>query len=337
MPHVYCLREPGIIALHAFSDSVIALSYFAIPVSLILLVRGRRDLAFRWAFVLFGVFILACGSTHMLGVITLWLPIYRVDGLVKLLTAAASLPTALLLIRLVPQAIALPGPEQLRRLNSELEERVRERTKDLERALSEKTVLLKEVHHRVKNNLAVVAGMLGMQAAAVDGERAATALADSEQRILSMALIHERLYSNENLDRLNFGEYAEQLATDLCASLAADPGRVWVEVDAEPLELSVDVALPCALILNELLTNALKYAYPAGEGGPIVVTFARREAGSLHLSCRDKGRGLPEDFSLDNSRSLGLRIVRILAKQIEGNLAVERRSPGTGFELTFRV
>ena len=335
MPHVYCLRDPALIALHAISDAIIALSYFLIPVSLILLVRRRGDLAFRWAFVLFGVFILACGSTHLLAVVILWYPIYRLEGLIKLLTAAASLPTAILLIRLVPRAVALPGPEALWKLNSELEDRVRERTADLERALSEKTVLLKEVHHRVKNNLAVVAGMLGMQSAAVDGPGAVRALANSEQRILSMALIHEHLYGTEHLDGLNFAEYAEQLASELCVSFAVDPARIFVTVDAQPLKLGVDIALPCALILNELLTNAIKYAYPRGQSGKIVVCFGRLDNGDLRLSCRDDGAGLPPGFTLDQSKSLGLRIVKILATQIGADVTVEHRNPGAGFVLTF--
>jgi two-component sensor histidine kinase len=223
------------------------------------------------------------------------------------------------------------------KLNSELEDRVRERTADLERALSEKTVLLKEVHHRVKNNLAVVAGMLGMQSAAVDGADAVRALANSEQRILSMALIHEHLYGTEHLDGLNFAEYAEQLTNELCVSFAVDPARIFVTVEAEPLKLGVDVALPCALILNELLTNAIKYAYPHGRSGRIVVCFARLESGDLCLSCRDDGAGLPPGFTLDQPKSLGLRIVKILASQIGARVTVERRNPGAGFVLTFSV
>ncbi len=148
MPHVYCLREPAIIALHAISDGLIALSYFLIPVALIRLVQGRRDLAFRREFLLFGLFILACGGTHILGIVTLWHPVYRLDGLLKAVTALASLGTALLLWRLIPLAVALPGPaqferelserrraeEEVRNLNAELESRVRERTAEMESA-----------------------------------------------------------------------------------------------------------------------------------------------------------------------------------------------------------
>src|SRR3954463_12363828 len=108
MPHVYCLRDPAIVWLHAISDALIAIAYFIIPSSLILLVRRRRDLAFHWVYVLFGVFILACGTTHVLGVVTLWVPIYRLDGVIKAITATASMATAVLLVRLVPHALAVP-------------------------------------------------------------------------------------------------------------------------------------------------------------------------------------------------------------------------------------
>lgn len=207
--------------------------------------------------------------------------------------------------------------------------------REVELALAEKTVLLREVHHRVKNNLAVIAGLLDLQSAAVDNERASVALAESERRVLSMALIHEQLYSNENLDRINFADYAEQLARELCISFAVDTDRVPVLVDAEPLDLGVDRAIPCGLILNELLTNALKYAFPGEREGTIRILFARRGSDRLALTCEDDGIGIPYEIDWENSRSLGLRIVKILAKQIDGTLTLDRSGKGARFELTF--
>jgi PAS domain S-box-containing protein len=127
MPHVYCLRQPAIVWLHVCSDALIALAYFLIPIGLIYLARQRRDLSFSWMFVLFGVFILSCGSTHLMAIWTLWHPVYRLEGLIKAITAAASLPTAFLLLVLIPKALALASPEQLRQLNAALEHQIQMR------------------------------------------------------------------------------------------------------------------------------------------------------------------------------------------------------------------
>src|SRR5690349_21484123 len=163
MPHVYCLREPALVALHAIADGLIALSYFLIPAVLIFVVQRRRDLAFRWIYLLFGVFILACGATHVMSIVTLWRPVYRLEGIVKAITALASMATAFLLVRLVPQALAIPGPadwrrevderrraeDQVKSLNAELERRVGERTRQLEvtnAQLSELAAMVDETH-----------------------------------------------------------------------------------------------------------------------------------------------------------------------------------------------
>ncbi len=204
----------------------------------------------------------------------------------------------------------------------------------LEAALSEKTVLLKEVHHRVKNNMAVIAALLGMQAKSLDNEQAQIALAESKQRVLSMASIHEHLYATEQLNQVNFGRYVRQLATDLFASYSIAADSVSFEVDAEEIELPVDRAIPCGLILNELISNALKYAFPAGRKGRISVLFHRLESGKLSLSVRDDGVGIPESFDWREPNSLGFKIISILTKQIDGKLTLDRDA-GTGFDLTF--
>ena len=145
MPHVYCLRLQEVIWLHVISDGLIAASYFLIPAALVLLINRRRDLAFSWMFALFGLFILACGSTHVLAIYTLWHPVYRFEGAMKAVTALASILTAILLFRLLPHAVALPSPSQLR---SEVEQRrsaennVRQLNAELENRVSERTAAL---------------------------------------------------------------------------------------------------------------------------------------------------------------------------------------------------
>jgi PAS domain S-box-containing protein len=205
----------------------------------------------------------------------------------------------------------------------------------LEGALAEKIVLLKEVHHRVKNNLAVIAGLLGMQADSLEDERARISLEESQQRVQSMALIHEYLYANEHLDRVNFGQYIEQLARELCVTYAVESDRIGIAVEAEEIEVSVHRAIPCGLILNELLSNALKYAFADGRTGEIRVHFARVESGELSLLCQDNGVGIPQNLDWQNAPSLGLKIVRILAKQIDGHLTLDRSAGGTRWELRF--
>jgi two-component sensor histidine kinase len=201
-------------------------------------------------------------------------------------------------------------------------------------ALSGKTVLLQEVHHRVKNNLALITALLEMQADTLDDERAITALRESQQRVMSMALIHEYLYGNEHLDRVNFAQYMEQLTGQLCASYAIEGDLVSIRIAAEDIDLPMQRAIPCGLIVNELLTNALKHAYARGNGGEIIIQLVRLKSGKLMLSCQDRGKGIPESFDWKNSTSLGLRIIQILTKQLDGELKLDR-SGGTRFELVF--
>jgi two-component sensor histidine kinase len=203
----------------------------------------------------------------------------------------------------------------------------------LERALSEKIVLLKEVHHRVKNNMAVVAGLLAMQAEKVDDDADRSALEDSRQRVLSMALIHESLYATEHLDRVNFGAYVHQLSTGLFGTFSKLASLIELDIQAEEIDLPVDRAIPCGLILNELLSNALKHAFPKGRRGKIRIQFQRLPSGEFLLSCQDDGVGIAPDFDWQHAHSLGLKIIGILAKQIDGAFTLSRVDGKTLFEL----
>ncbi len=204
----------------------------------------------------------------------------------------------------------------------------------LNKALSGKTVLMKELHHRVKNNLAVIASLLNMQAATLTDERAIRAFRDSQQRVMSMALIHESLYGNDNMETLNFREYLEKLVYQVHEAYALEAGLVSIRVAAEDINLPMHRVISCGLILNELLSNAFKYAHPRGHSGEINIKFARLRSGSLSLSCQDNGAGIPESIDWENSTSLGFRIVQILTGQLNGTLKLDR-SQGTKFELIF--
>jgi two-component sensor histidine kinase len=187
----------------------------------------------------------------------------------------------------------------------------------LESALKEKTILLKEIHHRVKNNLAVISSLLSMKADAIDNPTAKDALRKSQQRVYSMALIHEHLYGNDRLDRIDFAEYATQLVRRLHAAVAEVPERIAFDLQLEPIEVAIEQAVPCGLILNELLTNAFKYAFQGHERGRIAVSFRETESGMRELAVEDDGVGIPENRLGD---SLGLRIVQVLTDQLEGTL-----------------
>jgi two-component sensor histidine kinase len=208
--------------------------------------------------------------------------------------------------------------------------------RDLESALAEKTVLLKEVHHRVKNNLAVIVSLLGMKAGAIESAEAQGALEDSQQRVRSIALIHEHLYGTEHLDRINFAEYAGELVRELGDVYGTRSRRIAMRVDAEPVQMGVHRAVPCALILNELVTNALKHAFPGERSGEVGISLRRSAPGQLELTIQDDGIGCPPGPRLRDGKSLGLRIVEILTKQLDGSLE-QGEAPGTRFVLRFRA
>ena len=200
------------------------------------------------------------------------------------------------------------------------QETLRGTLRDLEAAVAEKTVLLKEVHHRVKNNLAVIASLLNMKAGAMEGDEAREALEDSQRRVRSIALIHEHLSGTEHLDRIDFAEYAGQLLQELGSVYGDATGRVRIRLEAERIEMGIHRAIPCALILNELVTNALKHAFPDGRSGEIVVGLRLETADQLELWVEDNGIGCRGAAPARSGKSLGLRIVEILTKQLGGSL-----------------
>ena len=205
----------------------------------------------------------------------------------------------------------------------------------LKSALSEKTVLLQEVHHRVKNNLAVISSLLNMKADVTDDAVAKVALEDSQRRVHSIALIHELLYGSEHLDRINFADYTQQLVQVLTANFGGEPGRIAIRMDMEPIELGLHSAVPAALILNELVSNALKHAFPGGRRGEVHISFRESEPGNLELAIEDDGVGSPDVLAERKTKSLGLQIVRILTTQLGGTLRQEP-SGGTRVVLQFQ-
>ena len=204
-------------------------------------------------------------------------------------------------------------------------------------SLREKESLLKEIHHRVKNNLQIISSLLRMQAGRIDHPLAQAALQDMQSRVRSMALIHEHLYRSENLAQVDLATYLKHLCHQLLRTLVARPGAIQLHLELVPIRLEIDQAIPCGLLVNELVSNAFKHAFPEERPGEVRVELQPVAGGAgVRLRVADNGVGLPVDFDPERLTSLGLRLVTDLACQIGGRL--ERGAgPGTVFEVTFSV
>ncbi|MBF2026849.1 MAG: PAS domain S-box protein [Oscillatoriales cyanobacterium C42_A2020_001] len=588
IPHGHCyLWKPGLVGLHVISDSLIALAYYSIPITLISFVRKRRDLPFDWVFLLFGAFIVACGTTHVLEIWTLWHPVYWLSGLIKLLTAIVSMSTAVLIIPLVPKALALPSPALLEATNQELEREIAERrksearyraivedqtefiarfapngtllfvndaycrsfgldresligkpyepvvfeadresvaqqinsvsfenpvvmienrvyvgheirwtqwihralfdanqqliefqavgrditeqkqaeaslqesqrfiqkitdttpvllyvydlienrfvyanrgmlnlpgappkdlnctgdellqallqintsvqleewqqrwsavndgdvlqsehylqqpngewryfqcqetlfactpdgtpqqilgaavditdrklTQQLKASLKEKEVLIKEINHRVKNNLQIIYSLLRLQTRQTQNPQITSILLETQNRVKSIALVHEKVYRSEDITEIDFAQYISSLAAHLFSTYKIDTNSISLKTDISSISLGIDQAIPCGLIVNELMSNALKYAFPAKLEGIIQIALYTNEQSQVCLIVKDNGIGFPESIDLAETSSLGLQLVQDFVEQLEGTIQLTRH-PGTTFTITF--
>ena len=223
--------------------------------------------------------------------------------------------------------------EENRRSREELEEAVARRTQELQTLLTERTVLLREVHHRVKNNFQVISSLLQIRARSSRHPEVRNFSSDFAQRIRSMALVHDALYQTSDFARWNFGEYLKRLVGDLAWGDGSRSPEVRVE--AAPLEVGLDLAVPCALIAHELVSNALRHAFPEG-GGQVIVSLSAGAPGMGHLEVRDDGVGLSQETLDQAEGGMGLQIARILVQQLSGTLElVPRTGPGTRLVVRF--
>jgi two-component sensor histidine kinase len=202
---------------------------------------------------------------------------------------------------------------------------------ELREALAEKTMLLQELHHRVKNNLQVICSLLSMQIDHAPGAACAAALNDAHSRVLAMSLIHEQIYQSEGLSDLDFGEYVQELAQRLFSTYCVDAARIGIELSVQPVRLDMERAIPCGLILSELFSNALKYAFPDGRVGVIRVILRRVAAGGMELAVEDTGCGLPAGLDWETAPSLGMQVVRTLSRQLRAEVSVRNGPQGTSF------
>jgi len=209
---------------------------------------------------------------------------------------------------------------------------------ELKNSLKEKDLMMKEIHHRVKNNLMVIQSLLNLQSRYIKDTDARDIFKDSQNRAKSMAMIHESLYQSSDLKRIEFSEYITTLAKNLFYSYAADPNRVKMSVNVDKVMLDINTAIPLGLILTELISNCLKYAFPDGDSGEIKVDFHSYTEEGTHkfkLTVSDNGVGLPQDFDPKKSDSLGIMLIYSLSEQI-GALIKLDTSNGTKFDITFQ-
>jgi PAS domain S-box-containing protein len=208
----------------------------------------------------------------------------------------------------------------------------------IRRSLEEKETLLKEIHHRVKNNLQIISSLLRMQSRRQDDEATLMLFQESQNRIQSMALIHEHLYQASDLSQIDFGEYIRSLTENLFRCYGVNQGAIALKIETNALKLSLDNAIPCGLIINELVSNSLKYAFVNRQQGEITVILEQNQNNTLTLTVRDSGVGIAENFNWQNTNSLGLRIVHNLTKQLKGKILLECNascSCGTTFHINF--
>jgi len=223
-----------------------------------------------------------------------------------------------------------------------LREEKRQTEEQLKNSLQEKEVLLKEIHHRVKNNMQIIYGMLSLQLAQVKNEIVIDMLRETKNRIKSMALVHERLYQSEDLARIEFGDYVQRLLKSLIHSYGADSEAIRQKMDIKNVLLDVNIAIPCGLIVNELVSNSLRHAFSDGKGktekkylnGEIYIGLSFDKKNKLSLIVRDNGIGFPKELDFRTTESLGLQIVNTLVEQLDGSIRLHRKN-GTSFKIEF--
>lgn len=201
-------------------------------------------------------------------------------------------------------------------------------------ATQEKAVLLKEIHHRVRNNLHLITNLLDLQAGMLHDDRLFNLFSATQNRIQAMTLIHEQLYQSDHLGRVNFGEYLHRLMLNVFLSNSSDLESVKPILQADPVSLNLETAVPCGLLINELLVNSLKHAFPNHQVGEVRILLHQMPDGRVEIQLIDNGIGLPADLDWQQATSLGFKLVRILAKQLKAEIQIERTN-GTIVHLIF--
>lgn len=206
--------------------------------------------------------------------------------------------------------------------------------KKINESLKEKEILLQEIHHRVKNNLAIITSLLELQKDEIDDEQMLNIFSKSQSRIKSIAMVHEKLYQTDTLSQVDMSTYIEEFSQILSKAYQSDQQKIEVQLNLQQVHLDINDAVPCGLIFNELANNAFKHAFTNINKGVLKVTLAS-DNGNVRLSVADNGHGMPENFSFDNTQSLGMTLLKTLTKQINGDISISSKNGWTEFTITF--
>ncbi|MGD1005442.1 MAG: PAS domain S-box protein [Methanoregulaceae archaeon] len=224
--------------------------------------------------------------------------------------------------------------ERLKKFNEELEKGIAERTSRLNASLEEKVVLLREVHHRVKNNLQIIISLVNLQMRQIDDARLKQVMAETQNRIRAMSLVHEKLYQSDSLSQIDLSDYIRFLATQLFAFYGMDSRQVIPNIDIRKTMVDINTAIPLGLMINELTSNSLKYAFPGGRKGEIIMSVQKQNH-TISIVFKDNGIGIRGDLDWRNTESLGLRLVISLVEQLSGTIELDRQG-GTTFTIVVK-
>jgi len=211
--------------------------------------------------------------------------------------------------------------------NKELEEK-------LKSSLSEKEILLKEIHHRVKNNLQVIISLLNLQAGYIHDEETLRAMQEGQNRVRSMALVHEKFYQLDGISEIDFAEYIEKLCQYIFQTYPETARKVSLDVESDQIALDLDTAMPCGLLINEIVSNSLKYAFPNGQEGHILIKLKALPENKIQITVKDNGVGIADEHQLGNPSTLGLQLISALTSQLNGEVEMFSDN-GTTFNITF--
>ena len=217
----------------------------------------------------------------------------------------------------------------LQNANNNLEFKVQERTKELSSALQEKELLLREIHHRVNNSLQLISSLINIQASYIKDEKSIEFFKESQNRVKSISMIHEKLYQSKNLQKIDFSSYLSSIVINLFQVYVIDQEKIKYDLKCNNIKLNMETAIPCGLIITELITNSLKHAF----GNEISVELYS-ENETFNFIVKDNGIGFPEDLDFRNTESLGLQLVNLLVNQLDGTIELENKE-GTEFKIKF--